>query len=111
MKRIPLIMLALLASLPTAVLAAHSSPHPKITESHARAIAQARVPKGHVKSHELEHENGRLIYSYEFTVPGKSGVEEVNVDAHSGKVLAVEHESPNKERQEAAQDKKNGATH
>ena len=102
MKRIPLVTLAVLACLPAAALAAKTETHPKISESHARSIAQARVPKGHVKSHELEHEGGRLIYSFEFTVPGKSGVEEVNVDAHSGKVVGVEHESPQKEKKEAA---------
>lgn len=64
----------------------------KITEARARAIAAARVPGGTVKASELENEKGRLIYSFEFVVAGKSGVQEVNVDARTGKVVSVEHE-------------------
>ncbi len=64
----------------------------RIAEARARAIAAARVPNGRVRDHELENENGRLIYSFEFVVPGRAGIQEVNVDAHTGKVLAVQHE-------------------
>ena len=55
---------------------------------------------------ELENEGGRLIYSYELKVAGRSGVEEVNVDAKSGKVVSTEHESAKSEAKEAAQEKK-----
>jgi uncharacterized membrane protein YkoI len=41
----------------------------------------------------LEVENGCLVYSYDVKVPGKSGFEEVIVDAGSGKVLKTEHEN------------------
>jgi hypothetical protein len=34
-------------------------------------------------------------------VPGKSGVEEVNVNAIDGSLIAVEHESPETEAKEA----------
>ena len=37
------------------------------------------------------------------TVPGKSGVDEVNVDAKTGKVVGVEHESPENEAKEQGQ--------
>jgi uncharacterized membrane protein YkoI len=80
--------------------------HPKITESVARAIAQAKVPHGKVKSHELERESGHLIYSYDFVVPGKSGIDEVNIDAMTGKVIAVEHEGHKAEKKELAKEKK-----
>ena len=53
----------------------------KIAEADARKTALAAVPGGKVQSHELERENGKLIYSYDIKVAGKSGIEEVNVDA------------------------------
>ena len=73
----------------------------KITEAQALAAAQKRVPKGTAKALELEKEKGKLVYSFEFAVPGKTGIDEVNVDAMTGKVLSVEHESPEDEKNEA----------
>lgn len=70
----------------------------------ARAIALKRVPSGSVASEELERENGRLIYSFDVKVPGKSGIQEVNVNALTGKVLRVHHEGPAAERKEARAD-------
>ena len=78
----------------------------RISAASARSIAEARVPGGKVKSHELEKEGGRWIYSYDFVVPGKKGVEEVHVDAKTGKVLTVHHETAAKERHEKALEKK-----
>ncbi len=63
----------------------------KISEETARATALKEVPNGTVKSSELEREHGKLIYSYDISVPGKSGVEEVNVNAIDGTVVAKEH--------------------
>src|SRR5262245_45759872 len=78
------------------------SMHPKVSLETAQATAQARVPGGKLRSHELEKERGRTIYSFEFKVRGKSGIEEVNVDAMTGKVVGgVEHESPQKEQHES----------
>lgn len=85
---------------------ASMSMRPKITQSAARAIAQAKVPHGKVKSHELERESGHLIYSYDFVVPGKSGIDEVNIDAMNGAVIAVTHEGPKAEKKELAKEKK-----
>ena len=42
-------------------------------------------------------------------MPGKSGVEEVDVSAISGKVLSVEHETPADEKKEAAADRRTAA--
>jgi uncharacterized membrane protein YkoI len=72
----------------------------KITERAARKTALAAVPGGKVQSHELERENGKLIYSYDIKVAGKPGVEEVNVDAMTGEVVAHEHESAKAEANE-----------
>jgi uncharacterized membrane protein YkoI len=78
----------------------------KIKETEARATALAQVKNGTVKAEELEREHGRLIYSYDIEVPGKSGVDEVNVDAMTGKVIAKTHEGPEVERKEAAKARK-----
>ena len=81
----------------------------KISEETARATALKEVPNGTVKSSELEREHGKLIYSYDISVPGKSGVEEVNVNAIDGSVVAKQHESAKTEKKEAAQEKKTAA--
>ena len=78
----------------------------KISEETARATALKEVPNGTVKSSELEREKGKLIYSFAITVPGKSGIEEVNVNAIDGSVVAREHESAKMERKEAAKEAK-----
>jgi uncharacterized membrane protein YkoI len=72
----------------------------KIAEADARKTALGAVPGGKVQSHELERENGKLIYSYDIKVAGKSGVEEVNVDAMSGAIVAHEHEDAKAEAKE-----------
>jgi uncharacterized membrane protein YkoI len=78
----------------------------KITKAVATKTALAEVPRGKVRSSEIERENGKLIYSFDIKVAGKSGIEEVNVDAITGAVIAREHESPKAEKKEAAQEKK-----
>jgi len=65
----------------------------RITPEAATTTALARVPGGKLKSGEIEKEDGRLIYSLVIKVEGKKGVEEVNVDAMTGKVVGVEHEA------------------
>jgi uncharacterized membrane protein YkoI len=82
----------------------------KISEATARATALKEVPNGKVKSSELERENGKLIYSYDITVPGKTGIDEVNVNAIDGAVVAKAHESPKVEKKEAAQEAKEKKT-
>jgi uncharacterized membrane protein YkoI len=76
----------------------------KIAESAAAATALKRFPKGAIQSVELERENGHLQYSYDIATPGKSGIDEVNVDALTGKVVAVEHETPAQVKKEAAEE-------
>ena len=74
----------------------------KISEADARATALKEVPNGTVKSEELEREKGKLVYSYDISVAGKSGVEEVTVSAIDGSVVNKMHESARTERKEAA---------
>ena len=78
----------------------------KITEAEARKTALAEVPNGKIQEHELEREKGMLVYSFDIKVAGKPGIEEVLVDAISGKVVAHEHETPAMEKKEAADEAK-----
>lgn len=64
----------------------------KIAEDSAVKLAMKRVPAGAVKVVELEKEKGKLIWSIELASPGKSGIDEVNVDAVTGAIVGVEHE-------------------
>lgn len=82
----------------------------KVTADVAEATAQAKFPKAKPVSAEIEEENGQLVYSFDFKTKGKSGIDEVNVDASTGAILHVEHESPRAEAKEKAADaKKTGA--
>jgi uncharacterized membrane protein YkoI len=78
----------------------------KISEETARATALKEVPNGTVKSSELEREHGKLIYSYDISVAGKPGIEEVNVNAIDGSVVARSHEGAAAEKKEAVQEAK-----
>jgi hypothetical protein len=77
----------------------------KVSMKTARATALAKVPGGRIQAGELEREHGKLIYSFDIRVPGKSGIEEVQVDATHGEVVSMAHESPKAERKEARQEK------
>jgi uncharacterized membrane protein YkoI len=75
-------------------------------EPQAAAAAQAKLPNAREVSAEVEEESGRLIYSFDFKTKGKSGIDEVNVDATTGEVTPVEHESPSAEAKEKAAEAK-----
>jgi hypothetical protein len=94
------------ATAPKSDVPAKLAKQAKITLDAARATALAKVPNGTVKSEELEREHGKLIYSFDIEVPGKSGIEEVNVSAVTGKVLVKKHESPLAEKNEKMDDAK-----
>ncbi len=76
----------------------------KFTPDSATRIAQAQIPSGTIQRAGIEMEHGRLIYSYDVKVPGKSGIDEVNVDATTGKIVGVEHEGSNDEARERKAD-------
>jgi hypothetical protein len=76
----------------------------KVTEAVAAATAHGRLPKGKIQGVELEVENGKLMYSYDVKTDGKSGIDEVNVDALTGKIIGFAHESPATEKKETAED-------
>ena len=77
---------------------------PKITMEQARATALKKTP-GKVTSEELENEKGRLIYSFDIAT-SKTDVTEVNVDAMTGKIVAVQRENAAKEAAEKKQEAK-----
>ena len=68
-----------------------------------KASAPTTVTEG-----ELELEHGCLVYSFDIRVSGREGVEEVLIDAGTGKVLSHQHESS---KQEAAEQAKEKASH
>lgn len=76
----------------------------KVSLEAATAVAMKEVPGGKVASHELERENGKLIYSFDLKLAGKSGIEEVAVDAITGAMIEHTHESPADEKKEAQAD-------
>lgn len=78
----------------------------KINPDTARAIALRRVPGGQIQEAEVEMEHKKLVFSFDITVPGRKGIEEVLVDALTGEVLSAEHETPAMEAAEARKDAK-----
>jgi uncharacterized membrane protein YkoI len=78
----------------------------KLSMAEARAMALRTVPNSKIQAGEIEREGGKLIYSFDMKVAGKSGIDEVNIDAISGKLVSNKHESPAAERAEAKADAK-----
>jgi uncharacterized membrane protein YkoI len=78
----------------------------KITEVVAAEAALKAVPGGLILAMELEKEDGKFIYSYDVKTPGKSGIDEVHIDAMTGAVVNNVHETPADEKTEAAKDAK-----
>ena len=78
----------------------------KISKDSARTVALSKVAAGSkVKSSELEREKGTIVYSFDITVPGQTGVEEILVSALDGSVVSQEHETPAQEKAEAKKEK------
>jgi hypothetical protein len=79
----------------------------KVSKADAEKIALARIKASskNVVDGELEVERGCLVYSFDIRISGKKGVEEVRVDAGTGKILSHKHESAKQEAAEQAKDK------
>jgi hypothetical protein len=75
-----------------------------ITPDSARALARGRVVNGVIAEQGIEMEGGKLVYSFDMRVRGRSGIDEVLIDAMTGAVISVEHEGPAAEARERAQD-------
>ena len=66
----------------------------KVKDADARkaALEAVKASGATISKGGLEVEDGCLVYSYDVKVPGKSGIEDVVVDAGTGKVLKMDHE-------------------
>ena len=76
----------------------------KISRADAEKTALASVPGGTIKEGELEREKGRVVWSFDISVPGSSDIKEVQVDAITGAVVSVETESAAAEAKEKKKD-------
>ncbi|HLZ54256.1 MAG TPA: PepSY domain-containing protein [Verrucomicrobiae bacterium] len=72
----------------------------KIARADAERTALAQVPNGTVKEAEIEKEHGRLIWSFDITVPDSKDIKEVAVDAMTGQMVSVETETAEQETRE-----------
>jgi len=98
MRRITILTAAMMVTVTPALAAAQK---PKITEAQARAKALSLVKDGKIRSSELEREHGKLIYSFDIAQPNTTAVDEVQISAITGKLVARHHESSAKEAAEA----------
>jgi hypothetical protein len=76
-----------------------------VTKQQAKKIALARVKRGAIKCVKLEKENGLLIWSVDIAKPPKKDLTDVWVDATTGKITAVEVETPITEKKEVTEQK------
>jgi uncharacterized membrane protein YkoI len=90
--------IALAQGTPSAVKVTEDKPgllkRAKISPDSATKLATAAVPNGKVTAGEIEEEDGKLIYSFDLKVLGKSGIEEIHIDPATGAVAGREHENP-----------------
>jgi len=77
----------------------------KVTQAAAEKTALAKVPNGKIKSGELEREHGKLVWSFDISMPHSKNITEVQVDAKTGKIAVVEIETPKTQAKEKAADK------
>jgi uncharacterized membrane protein YkoI len=80
--------------------------HARITQEEATRTALAKVPNGEIKAAELEKEHGKLIWSFDISMPTSTNITEVQVDATTGKIVSTQVETPADQAKEAATDKK-----
>jgi uncharacterized membrane protein YkoI len=78
----------------------------KVSQDAAAKTALAKVPNGKIKAAELEKEKGKLVWSFDITMPQSKNITEVQVDAKTGKIVATAIETPEDQAKEAAADKK-----
>ena len=76
----------------------------KITKAAAEKTALGKVKDGKVKEAELEEEGGKLVWSFDITRPGTKNITEVLVDAITGKIVAVDVETPAEQAKEKKED-------
>lgn len=125
MKVLPILALTLmLTCVPAFAGPLHCSVHPpagasarsllamtKVTRTAARQTAMSGYARtqAHVSEGELEAEDGCLVYSFDIRVHNRPGVDEILVDAGTGKVLDHQHETSKQETDEAAAERRPAA--
>jgi hypothetical protein len=79
----------------------------KVSQADAQktAFAKIKAPSTSGVEGELEVEQGCLVYSFDIRISGRPGIEEIMVDAGTGKILSHKHESTKQEAVEKAKDK------
>lgn len=102
-------ILACTLAISLATVASAKTPTPKLTRTQAQKIALAKAP-GKVESAELEKEHGKLVWSFDIRT-SKTDITEVLVNANDGSIVAVEHETPEKEAAEKKGEKQEGKKH
>jgi hypothetical protein len=81
----------------------------KVSRAEAEKIALAKAPGGTIKAGEIEREKGKVIWSFDIAMPGTKDITEVQVDAMTGEVVAVEKETPSEQAKEKKKHKEEGA--
>jgi uncharacterized membrane protein YkoI len=106
------LILSLVAGLGVSVAVAADESHgairaqAKITQEEAEKTALAKVPNGKIKAAELQKEHGRLIWSFDISMPESTEITEIQVDANTGKIVSTQVETSADQATEAAADKK-----
>src|SRR5437763_16465720 len=72
----------------------------KVSKADAEKTALAKVPGGTIKEGELEKEKGKLIWSFDISIPDSKDIKEVQVDAITGEVVSIETETAAAEAKE-----------
>jgi hypothetical protein len=76
----------------------------RVSKTQAEKTALGKVPKGVIKSEELEREHGKLVWSFDIARSGAKNITEVQVDAITGNIVSVRVETPKDQAKEAAAD-------
>jgi len=69
----------------------------KVSKAEAEKAARAKAPNGKLIDSEIEEEDEKVVWSFEFSGPDSKDKTEVKVDAVTGKVVKIEVESPDDE--------------
>jgi uncharacterized membrane protein YkoI len=77
----------------------------KIAQEEATKTALAIVSHGTIEAAELEKEHGKLIWSFDISMPTSTSITEIQVDASTGKIVSTQVEAPADQAKEAAADR------
>lgn len=89
--RAMLVLALLLSSIASPREAGAQQLRAKVDQETAKSTALAQVPNGAVAAVQLKVERGTMVYIYDISVPGRTGLEEVRVSAVNGQVVSVQH--------------------